>query len=395
MARSPTHPSGEAHDGPFISAIRARHLRAPLTRPTEFSFATMSFRQIVLIEIETADGTTGYGESWINHPPWAAHERLATIREGIVPLLLGRDPRNITAILQELKTQLTPLARQWGAYGPIMQAISGVSIALWDLLGKLRGVPIADMLGGRARSSILAYASSLGQTGIERVAQDCVDRGFHMVKLKLGFNHDQDMHNLVLASSVLDSRSKLCADANQKWSLEDALGIADQLKASRVAWIEEPISCNSLPAIAEFHERTGLRVATGENLYGLEGFLPYIHSEHIAVLQPDVTKTGGISDFVAICNVAATHNKTVIPHCYGGAIALAATLQLAAACPEVQFVEFDISENPLLHEIVSNAIIPVGGSLRIPGGPGLGIDLDFDAVERYEVGGFHQSTVNR
>lgn len=346
------------------------------------SFGVLGRRAMALVEIRCSDGSTGYGESWINYPSWAGIERRATITEGVAPLLVGKNPDDVIALHDELVRALAPLGRQWGAPGPISQAISGADIALWDRYGRVSKRPLCQLLGGVVRERVPVYASSLGPTDVAEHAAACREQGFNLVKLKVGFGREVDEANLAAAREALGDRADLAADANQRWSLDEALTMAGALQRAGVVWIEEPIAGSPLPDVEKFYGRTGLPVALGENLYLRSAFEPYIASPAVQVLQPDVSKSGGITELVAICEAAHAAGKTVMPHLYGGALAFAASLQLAACCAAIERVEYDVRSNPLRDPLLRNAPVQVGGMLTIPMGPGLGVDLDLTAVRR-------------
>jgi L-alanine-DL-glutamate epimerase-like enolase superfamily enzyme len=179
--------SGQGPAGSRIRDVRLRVLRAKSTDGIAMAFAPLSHRSMVLVEVYTADGLVGYGESWTNYPPWAASERVATLRHGVFPLLVGKDARRITGLHRALCRQLEPIGRQWGAPGPIMQAISAVDLALWDLAGRAAGRAVCWLAGGPVRDEIPVYASSLGprealrrsacMSNPARAARSCASNG--------------------------------------------------------------------------------------------------------------------------------------------------------------------------------------------------------------------------
>lgn len=363
-----------------IVEARLRVLRAPAADGIAMSFAPLRHRSIVLVELDNEDGITGCGESWINYPPWAASERVATLREGVFPLLVGQDPRRISAVHRELCARLEPMGRQWGAPGPVMQAISAVDIALWDLAGRVNGLAVSEMAGGRVREDVPVYASSLGPDDVRAQARGCVADGHVAAKVKLGFGRADDERILAEARDALGAATTLYADANQGWDLPEAVAMAPLLRGFDVAWIEEPLRGNRLSELEELHRRTDLQIATGENIYGARGFRDFAASPAIAVLQPDIAKTGGITEALAVCQLAAAHGKSVLPHLYGGAVAFAATLQLAALAHPVGGVEYDIRDNPLRDPLLIGSPEPVLGRIAIPAAPGIGVPLDSAAI---------------
>ena len=366
-----------------ITEVRVRTLKAPLDEPVVMACGKITDRTTVLVEVQRADGLVGVGESWANHPHWVAAERSATLIEGIAPLLLGEDAGQIAALHAKLDQALSGPVRQWGGQAPLLQAISGVDLALWDLAGKSLGVGVAELMGGRFRDRVPAYASGLGPDGVERTGAGCLDAGWKALKVRVGFDPELDRSNLLAARRLLGSDGMLAADANQGWRPGQARRMAGTLEEVGVAWIEEPIADAGPDDLAAFAELTGLTVALGENLAGSAGFLPYLGSSDRFLLQPDVTKVGGLSHAWALCQLAGSAGVAVAPHFYGGAIGWAATLQLAAACPAVSRVEYDIRPNRLRDNLLTRVPGVEAGTVEVPSGPGLGVTLDEDLVDTY------------
>ncbi|GHH63520.1 mandelate racemase [Streptosporangium violaceochromogenes] len=372
---------GSPRAGARIAEARVRILRGQVTDGIAMSFAPLARRTTVLLELRTEDGRVGRGESWANFPSWAPAERLATLQQGVLPLVLGADASEIGEVAGRLIERLEPLARQWGAPGPIWQAISAVDVALWDLRAQEAGLSIAACAGGRLRDEIPVYASSLGPEGAAGQARRAAAAGFRAVKVKLGFGRDRDAANLAEVRTALGPEAEISVDANQAWTVGEATAMAPILAEFGVAWVEEPLRGNDLGDLETLHRRTGWRIATGENLYGRRAFARFTASPAIAVIQPDVTKMGGLSEALEVCRMAEAHDTAVAPHLYGGAAGLLATLQLAAMSPAVTVVEYDVRENPLRDPLIVDPPVPVAGRIAIPDGPGLGRELAPEALE--------------
>lgn len=370
---------------PLVSA-RVEVLRADTSDGLAMSFAALTARTMVLVSITGDNGVTGVGESWVNFPSWAPAERLATLADGVLPLLRGGQSRTPSEWHSLLDEALHPIGRQWGAPGPIAQAISAVDVALWDLQARTNGTSIAGLWGDR-RGAVPAYASSLGPTGYAEQAQGMVDAGHHSVKVKVGFGRDRDAAALARIRAIVGDDVAIFADANQGWTVDEAVAMVPVLRDAGVDWIEEPIRGDRLEDLEEFHRRTAFPIATGENLYGVETFARYCQSPAIAHIQPDVSKAGGLTPLADIAVEAARHDTVVLPHLYNGAIAYAATLQLAAAFPQVGMVEFDVRQNPLRDPLLVDAPVLESGIIPIPDGPGLGVALDPAAVAERLVSG--------
>ena len=369
--------------------VRFWTLRQPIDVPVRMSFGSLQRRILAVVELTDTDGVTGYGETWANYPPWIEAERSATVTAGLRPLLLGAeidlaDPAGSIGLLhQALLSALWPLGRQWGAPGPIMQAISGADQALWDLAGKRLGLPIANLVASDAGTAVLrhrvpAYASGVGPEDVAGQVRRCRQSGFTAVKLRAGFGADLDRSNLVAARSELGGDGELMVDVNQAWTLDEALAMADALVDAGVAWVEEPIADPAPDDFAAFTTRTGLKVAAGENVYGRRAWLALLADPAVAVVQPDVSKQGGITELLWVCEQAGAYGKVVEPHLYGGVLAYAATLQVAACCPVVRRIELDVRPNPVRDDQAADPPLFSDGRVSVPQGAGLGVVLGAD-----------------
>ncbi|MFC5752741.1 mandelate racemase/muconate lactonizing enzyme family protein [Actinomadura rugatobispora] len=362
-----------------IDEVRVRVFEAPLPDPVRMSFAALASRRACVVEIRSGD-LTGIGESWVNHPAWAWRERVATLEEGAVPVLLGADARDIGALRRRLTARLLPLGRQWGAPGPVWQAISGVDMALWDLAGKAARRPLAALLAApdgpdAPLQEVPVYASGIGPDRVEELAERAVARGFRALKVKIGFGEERDVAIVRAARAAAGDGVALFADANQAWSVPEAVRMCAVLRDHGVQWCEEPVDGNALADLEHVHAETGMPLATGENVYTLDAFTRYLASPAVAHVQPDTAKTGGVTTALAVGRAAAAHGTGFSPHCYSGALGLTAAAHVAAAAGAA-WVELDVRDDPLRTELTVPPPEASGGALRVPSGPGLGVTID-------------------
>lgn len=367
--------------------MRVTVLSSPLesNETVPMSFGSLADRRACLVEVEAGD-LVGVGESWINYPAWAPRERLATLCDGTAPLVLGRDVSDPLAINGDLIKRLVPVGRQWGAPGPIWQALSGLDLALWDLLGKRTGYSVAQLLtSSTPRTQIPAYASGVGPTQVRSLCKSALEAGLTAVKTKIGFGAEQDLATLQAARSTVGDRARLFADANQAWGLADAIEMSGMLDQHGIEWVEEPLASDELDELEKFGAETAIRIATGENLYGLSTFERYIDSSAVHTIQPDLTKAGGLSLGAPIAERAHRTGTSVAPHCYGGALGIVASLHLGAAYGSVEWVELDVRDNPLRTDLLATPLRLEQGALVVPDGPGLGVVVDPDAISHYRI----------
>lgn len=380
--------------GPLIvDRLAVTLLSAPIHQPIHMSFSRLTSRKLCLVEVE-ANGIIGVGETWINYPSWAEKERFATMIDGVGPLLLGLDVSSPESVQDKLSHALLPVGRQWGAPGPIWQALSGVDIALWDLLGKATSTPSAHLLAESepVHRVVPAYASGVGPDNITTLCDTALAAGYRAIKVKIGFGQERDVAIIEEARSAIGYDIKLFADANQAYGLDDATSLCSALEKFDIGWLEEPIAGDQVHQLQTLHERTRMPIATGENVYGVEAFDSYLRSGGIQTIQPDLTKSGGLTLAHQVALNAASATCNVAPHCYGSAVGIAASLQVAAANANVAWVEMDIRSNPLREELIDHSFDLTEGSLSIPSGPGLGVTLRADTLDQLTI---HQEELRK
>ena len=379
-----------------ITAVRASWLRAliPAERAHVSDFGRNDSFNTCLIEIDTDDGLTGVGEAKVGVGNLGNYAGVvALVHAELAPLLIGRDPRDITALWElvyngsrthhALRTGRTfPVV---GRRGITVSALSGIDIALWDLLGKSLGQPVWRLLGGRVRDAVPAYASGgwAPVAGIGAQVDAYVKRGYRALKMRVGLQ-DRDIDDS--AARVLEARRAigpdvaLMVDAHGTWSTREAQRFARKVERADLAWLEEPVSPDNVAGQAEVRASTDIPIASGENEQTRFAFRDLIAARAVDVCQPDVAIAGGITETLRIAALAASHGHTVAPHLWGGAILLASGLHLAAAVPCVTTVEYVRGENPLLTDLVEEPFELRDGAVVVPDRPGLGITLRRDAV---------------
>lgn len=372
-----------------ITDVKTIVLSYPLTRPVTTSFGEMHSRTNVLIRIDTDEGISGTGETWTNFPHWAPEERKITVEKGIKPLLIGENPLNISFLWEKMYKSLmkSGAGLQWGAKGPLIQAISGIDIALWDILGKKLNTPVYQLLGGKVCAEIKAYASGLGPRDYEEYVQNSLAMGYSAFKLKVGFGRDLDLQNLKTMRELIGDRRALMIDANQGWS--DADEAIEHLKLYakfNPAFIEEPVPAGQLDDLKKIKDTKIMPVAGGENIYTRIEFKNTFAREALNIVQPDITKTGGLSESKHICHMAWAWKLPFAPHMFGTGVGLAASLHLLAAIPNGLFMEVDANPNPLRTDLLEETFFNfINGCFVLAGDrPGLGIKLNMDALKEYE-----------
>lgn len=363
-----------------IRRLVAHVFRWPVATPVRTSFGTMRDRPMVLVEAVDEDGVSGWGEVWCNFPSVGAEHRARLVSAGFAPSVVGRNVDDPAAVFRELTEASAVLAIQAGEPGPVAQCIAGIDTALWDLAARRAGQPMWKFLGGRD-PRIAVYASGLNPDGPEQLAAAKQQAGYSAFKLKVGFGRERDCANLRALRDTLGPRARLMVDANQAWSLDEALAIQDALAPFDLAWIEEPLRADSpLSQWKQLAAAARAPLAAGENMAGDDPFDAAIASGAFAVLQPDVAKWGGISGCLPVARRIRAAGLRYCPHFLGGGIGLLASAHLLAAAGGDGMLEIDANPNPLRSEICGPLATVVDGHATLNDAPGLGIVPDLSLL---------------
>jgi D-galactarolactone cycloisomerase len=340
-----------------------------------------------LIAVRTDEGLTGFGSVYTN-------DALVRGALGVLePLYRGENALEPERVTEELRQHMFWMGRG----GSIEHTISGIDIALWDILGKAAGQPVGRLLGGRYREQVMPYASllmddpgSLTEHLLQIKAQ-----GFRAFKMGWGpFGRKSaalDEAIVRAAREALGPDLLLMVDAGgsdafwpngYKWALRTSQMLAEY----DVAWFEEPLKPDALRDYVMLRQASPTPISGGEVLTRRQSFQPWLEAGAFDIVQPDVTKVGGISESRRIAWMAQDHGVRFIPHGWNTAVGLATDLQLASAFPETDLVEY-ITGSPYLDELsVGGWQLDADGMLAIPDAPGLGVTLDMDAVAKYTGG---------
>jgi D-galactarolactone cycloisomerase len=373
-----------------IRDVKTYVLEAPLAQPFAYSQAWYERRGACLVEIVGEDGSSGWGEAF------GPGRLTAPIVGFYKELLVGADALATEAIWQNLYNRL----RDHGQKGLAIEALSAVDIALWDLKGRHLGLPVHRLLGGPLRTRVEAYATGFyrkrGGDPLSYLVEEAHQRvaeGFTGIKLKLGFGLDGDTRLVETVRRAVGGGFRIMVDANHAYDATAAIRLGRAIEAFDIAWFEEPVPPEDLAGYREVKSALTIPVAGGEAEFTRWGFRPLIAERLVDILQPDVCAAGGISECKKIADMANAFGVRVNPHVWGTAVGLAASLQLIAALPHnppglhpiEPLLEFDCSEHPLRAAVVKEPIEQCGGWVEVPQGPGLGIEIDRTALERFAV----------
>ena len=376
-----------------ITDVKTIRLRAevPVEGQVFSRSGVRSSRSATLVQIDTDEGIDGVGSCSGN-----GELIEAIIARVLKPLLLGMDPTAIDEIWD--RGYFRGGHKEFGTRGIGVVALSGIDIALWDILGKARGVPLYQLLGGKCRDRVPVYATALypeEPSKVRRRARAFADQGFHGVKIKVGFDLDQDIRIVRAVRDELGKDFIVMTDANQGYSLDVALKASEAFSECGAYWLEEPLFVEDIDGHAALREKGKTPIAVGENLHMSYAFENFMVRGAVDFIQPDVARAGGITEIKKIAGLAARHRIPVSFHTWGDGVALAASVHLAAALSECIVMELDYTYNPLREELLRDPFRVSKGSLLPPEKPGLGIELKQQALRRFAFSGAEDLAVRR
>ncbi len=337
-----------------------------------------------LIAVHTDEGAVGVGSVF------TTESLVRASLEVLNPLVIGE-----TALEPERVSEKLHRATFWlGRGGAVTHTIGGIDIALWDILGQVTRQPVGRLLGGRWRDRVTAYASLLMDepAKLRETLSSVADRGFRAFKIGWGpfgrSGRRSDEAIIDAARAAIGSHAALMVDAGASdglWAqdLKWARRTADMLASYDVTWLEEPLPPDALEDYVVLRAVSPVPISGGEVFTRRQSFTTWIERRAFDIVQPDVTKVGGLSEQRRIAWMAAEHNLKVVPHGWNTAIGLAADLQFASAIPGTDLVEY-LDGSPYIDELVAEPWrIDADGMLVIPEVPGIGVALDEEAVRRY------------
>nr|WP_145549202.1 mandelate racemase/muconate lactonizing enzyme family protein [Variovorax boronicumulans] len=363
--------------------------RAPADPPVQTSFGTMRDRPAVLLRVTDAAGVSGWGEIWCNFPIVGAEHRARMAAYYLRPQLEGQRWDSPQSCFRALNEAFAVLAIQCGEPGTLHQIVAGVDVALWDMLARRAGQPLWRFISdreGTVSAPIPVYASGLNPTAPEQLAATKLAEGYRAFKLKVGFGAARDETNLRAMREVIGPDAPFMVDANQAWTLEQALQAGHAMERHGLGWLEEPMRADApLPDWERLASAQPLALAGGENLAGTDAFDAFTASPALSVLQPDLGKWGGITGCLAVGRLAMERGKLLCPHWLGGGIGLTASFHLKAAVGGPGYVEVDANPNPLRDLLATPPFTLHDGAVLLDAAPGLGVEPDLLATRDFLV----------
>jgi L-alanine-DL-glutamate epimerase-like enolase superfamily enzyme len=352
-------------------------------------------RYVTLARVETEDGAVGWGECISQFPDSALATKIV-IERGYAPLLLGDDAREVERAFGKM------LARIWwyGPQGIAAFALSAVDMALWDLKGKLLGLPVCNLIGGKLRDKVSAMASiHLDMDDIDWSVREFTwfrEQGYRIVKggwgkrpeSVFGLNRQKDIELTRRVREAIGDELELVFDvlgARVKWDVATATQRLRDLEPYRLFWIEEPLPPQDYDAHVRLRRAVpSVRIGTGEQEWNLDGYRRLIDAGGVDVVQMDPGRCHGITGCRNVVKLIEARNLQFTAHTWSSALNTAASVHLLASSPAGLTMDFKPHESPMQHELVSDPWIQRGGYLDVRDKPGLGVPVREDVVKKYE-----------
>ena len=384
-----------------ITAIVSHILQYDLREELGYSQQYYAKRTAHLVEVRTDECITGWGECF--GPGDVARANRAIVEQVIQPMLLGHDP-----IARDVAWhKVYNLLRDHGQKGMPLQALSGVDIALWDIAGKVAGLPLHQLIGGahRRRVPVYGYGMMLRREPLPELAARFADEaaaikdaGFAATKMKVGLGCADDIKLAQAVRRGVGDDYPFMVDANHCYTTADAEHVGRALEELNAYWFEEPVAPEDLDGYKELRARLAVNIAGGEAEFTRWGWRHLLQGRCVDIAQPEVCALGGISEYLRVLALAHAHFTPVVNHVWGSAVAVAANLQLLAVIPPLPgglhprepLLEFDTTCNKFRDELLTEPLdiqrqVAADGCAAIPDRPGIGVEPDRDFIRRFAI----------
>lgn len=369
-----------------ITRVEPIHLRLP-----DVNERCDGSQETLVVKVHTDGGIVGLGE--VDSSSLVAKAIIEAplshkICRGLAECVLGQDPFEIDRLINRMYEGSIYFGRQ----GAAIQAMSGIEIALWDIMGKATDRPVYQLLGGGFRKQFRAYASILfGDTPAEtaRLGRELVAQGYRAVKFgwgPMGQSEESDIAHVRAARQSLGNEVELMVDAGLCWDTATAIRRAKQFEPYNLTWLEEPLHPDNLDGYARLSAQGAMRIAAGEEICDIQEFRRMMDIGGIDVVQVDVTRVGGLARSKRIGWDSVERHRLCVNHSYKTGVNIAASLHFVAALPNSHYFEYCVEQGALRQTLTQQRFPVVDGDIRVPEEPGLGVELDETVVAQYRVG---------
>ena len=369
-----------------ITRVEPIHLRLP-----DVNERCDGSQETLVVLVHTDAGITGTGE--VDSSSLVAKAIIEApishqICRGLAECVVGQDPFEIEKLIHRMYEGSIFFGRK----GAVIQAMSGIEIALWDIVGQATQRPVYQLLGGGFRKKFRAYASILfGDTPAEteRIGHELVQQGYRAVKFgwgPMGQSEASDIAHVKAARSGLGPDAELMVDAGLCWDTATAIRRSKQFEPFNLTWLEEPLHPDNVQGYARLSSQSPMRIAAGEEICDIKEFQQMMDVGGIDVVQVDVTRVGGLARSKRIGWDSVERHRLCVNHSYKTGINLAASLHFVAALPNTHYFEYCVEQGALRRSLTQQTFPVIDGDITVPEEPGLGITLNPEIVAKYRVG---------
>ncbi|WP_170371512.1 mandelate racemase/muconate lactonizing enzyme family protein [Ruegeria arenilitoris] len=387
-----------------ITKITSHVLQYEMPEVLGYSQQYYDKRTTHLVEVQTDEGVTGWGECF--GPGNVARANKSIVEQVIQPMVLGLDPLDKDVIWHKVYN----LLRDHGQGGMPIQALSGVDIALWDIVGKVAGLPLHKLIGGAHRTSVPCYGYGMMlrdeliadlAARFKDEAATIKDMGFVATKMKTGFGPKPDVQLCEAVRRGVGDDFPFMVDANHAYTTSDAFHVGRALEELDAYWFEEPVAPEDLDGYRELRAGLKVNISGGEAVFNRWAWRALLENRSVDIAQPEVCALGGISEYLRVLALCHAHFTPVVNHVWGSAVAVATNLHLLAAMPAIPgglhpwepMLEFDTTDNKFRDDLltvpleIQKQVKANKGRVTIPTGPGLGVEPDLEFIDHHRIDG--------
>ena len=385
-----------------ITKITSHVLGYDLPETLGYSQQYYKKRTSHIVEVETDEGVTGWGECF--GPGNIAFANKGIVEKVIQPIVLGMQALDRDVIWHKVYN----LMRDHGQKGMPLQALSGVDIALWDIAGKAANLPLYKMIGGAHRDKVEVYGYGMMlrpeniNSLISRFKEESAEikeMGFKALKMKVGVGPKDDIKLIEAVREGIGDNFRFMVDANHGYTTHDALYVGRAMEEFSPYWFEEPVAPEDLDGYRELRAFLKVNISGGEAEFNRWGWRKLLESRGLDIAQPEVCALGGISEYLRVLALCHSHFTPVVNHVWGSAIAVAVNLHLLAAMPPLPgglfpwepMLEFDTTHNHFIDDLltvsldIKNQVKSNNGTVSLPDGPGLGVTPQRDFLDKFRI----------
>ena len=374
----------------IIEKIETYILKDKLSKSFFFSQWEYSERCICVVKVTASDGTYGWGEGY------GPASVLEAGIELLKPIVIGLNPLENEVVWNQMYRKTLDFARR----GTLVASMSAIDIAIWDLKGKILGLPVSTLLGGAHRTEVRPYATGLyfschdnPSQNFDEEAYRYVSEGFKAIKMKVGLGVEEDYKNVKRMREVIGDDIQLMVDSNHAYNFREAVQLSKKFEPLNISWFEEPLSPEFYHQYNELRNKTTIPIAGGECEYLRFGFHQLLRNKSVDIIQPDICASGGLTEAKRIAALATTYGVELIPHTWGTSIGIHVALHFISNLESMPgrmkrpdfLMEYDQTENALREELTYPAIEMKNGMIEVPNRPGLGIDVDEEVLAKYAI----------